>query len=602
MDEVVGRAEARAGEAASAASLEDEPKLEFWPFSKCYVGDYNHRPSEELGDISGLASGIAAVGLMNPACGRVVVRDGVELLEIYAGQRRFVAYPLAFPDRDGWFVNVRRNMTRAQAIAASIAENKDREDPSPLADALAAAKMVAECKGNRAEAAELLGWRLHRLNVCMRLMACSERVRQALRTDPPLPTGIAELLAGTTEEVQDELLASYLARTPRPSLADFKVEINARSKLLASAIFPKDKCTSCQFNSARQRALFENQMDDGLCLNASCYDTLTEEELAQRAEKLKTDYQRVHILRPGESLMVVPLQADGQYAVGSEQRSSCLMCKDYGALVSGLANNLGAIKTDFCFDSACNADKRRAFAMSQLPEEATSGNEGDVDEKTTTGSASKSGPNKASASQTAGRKAQSDKVKSEALEQVSLRPQIAEFRDGLYQKVILKEVAASPELSLKLLLTLATANRLSAVNSSGAREVCQSSKVLPGNLNIAAGIDVLSTHVFSADAPNVGRMVAGLSLLSVESLQRNELAAVVKCLRFDWGKHFELDRSFLQILTKTELRAVCVDVGLDGELENFEALFKEKLSVIVDGLLASKSFNYVGAIPRVLKP
>ena len=62
MDEVVGRAEARAGEAASAASFEDEPKLELWPFSKCYVGDYNHRPSEELGDIPGLASGIAEIG------------------------------------------------------------------------------------------------------------------------------------------------------------------------------------------------------------------------------------------------------------------------------------------------------------------------------------------------------------------------------------------------------------------------------------------------------------------------------------------------------------------------------------------------------------
>src|SRR3546814_14861890 len=45
---------------------------------------------------------------------------------------------------------------------------------------------------------------------------------------------------------------------------------------LGSACFDKSECTTCPFNSATQRALFETHVDDGYCTNAACFELKTE--------------------------------------------------------------------------------------------------------------------------------------------------------------------------------------------------------------------------------------------------------------------------------------------------------------------------------------
>ena len=45
---------------------------------------------------------------------------------------------------------------------------------------------------------------------------------------------------------------------------------------LAAAAFDKTECTSCPFNSASQRALFETHVDDGNCTNPGCFKLKSE--------------------------------------------------------------------------------------------------------------------------------------------------------------------------------------------------------------------------------------------------------------------------------------------------------------------------------------
>jgi hypothetical protein len=55
---------------------------------------------------------------------------------------------------------------------------------------------------------------------------------------------------------------------------------------LGAACFDKSECTTCPFNSATQRALFETHVDDGHCTNRECFELKTEaHEKAEREEQ-----------------------------------------------------------------------------------------------------------------------------------------------------------------------------------------------------------------------------------------------------------------------------------------------------------------------------
>src|SRR3546814_6143066 len=45
---------------------------------------------------------------------------------------------------------------------------------------------------------------------------------------------------------------------------------------LGGACFDKTDCTTCPFNSAAQRTLFETHVDDGHCTNPGCFQLKTE--------------------------------------------------------------------------------------------------------------------------------------------------------------------------------------------------------------------------------------------------------------------------------------------------------------------------------------
>ena len=217
-------------------------------------------------------------GMLQP----LLLRPKGDVFAIVAGERRYRAALDAFgPDAH---VPVRvREMTDQEAWEAAIDENDNRDDPSETEQADAAVRALMASHNDRAEAARRLGWSQAKLDRRLALAELSDTVKNAL-DERRIKVGHAELLAAVPGDKQDKALETILSAG---------LDVNKTRELLmrvtqdlGSACFDKTECTTCPFNSAAQRALFETYVDDGHCTNRECFQLKTEAvEKAEREEQ-----------------------------------------------------------------------------------------------------------------------------------------------------------------------------------------------------------------------------------------------------------------------------------------------------------------------------
>jgi len=191
---------------------------------------------------------------------------------IVAGERRYRAAQEAF-GADGDVPVVIRDMTDQEALEAAIDENDIREDASETEQADAAVRVLAACQDDRAEAARRLGWSPAKLARRVALANLSDSVKVAL-DERRIKVGHAELLAAVPGDKQDKALDTILTATL--DVGKTRELLMRVTQSLGAASFDKTECTTCPFNSASQRALFETHVDDGHCTNPGCYQLKTE--------------------------------------------------------------------------------------------------------------------------------------------------------------------------------------------------------------------------------------------------------------------------------------------------------------------------------------
>jgi len=219
--------------------------------------------------------GILQPILLRPAPGRE------DVFAIVAGERRYRAALEAY-GADAEVPVIVREMTDQQALDAAIAENDDRDDPSETEQADAAVRYLAACQNDRAEAARRLGWSRSKLDRRLALAELSETVKLAL-DERRIKVGHAELLAAIPADKQDKALETILASGLDVSKTrDLLMRVTQN---LAAACFDKTECTTCPFNSASQRTLFETHVDDGHCTNPGCFELKTQTAEAIRFEE-----------------------------------------------------------------------------------------------------------------------------------------------------------------------------------------------------------------------------------------------------------------------------------------------------------------------------
>ncbi len=224
-----------------------------------------------------LVASIGLRGMLQP----ILLRPKGEVYAIVAGERRYRAGLEAYgPDAE--VPVIIREMTDQEALDAAIAENDDRDDPSETEQADAAVRYLAACQNDRAEAARRLGWSRAKLDRRLALAELSDAVKLAL-DERRIKVGHAELLAAIPADKQDKALETILGSG---------LDVNKTRDLLmrvtqnlGAACFDKTECTTCPFNSAAQRTLFETHVDDGHCTNPGCFDLKTQTAEAIRFEE-----------------------------------------------------------------------------------------------------------------------------------------------------------------------------------------------------------------------------------------------------------------------------------------------------------------------------
>lgn len=243
-------------------------------------------------------------GLLQP----ILLRPKGDVYAIVAGERRWRAALEVFGP-DGEVPVLIRNMTDQEAWEAAIAENHDRDDPSETEQADAAVRTLMTCRNDRAEAARCLGWSQGKFDRRMALAELSDAVKTAL-DERRIKVGHAELLAAVPADKQDTALEAVLSNgldVNKTREALMRVTQN-----LGGACFDKSECTTCPFNSATQRALFETHVDDGHCTNRDCFELKTEDhEKAEREEQ-----ERI------EATARAPAPADADDADGSDDATA----------------------------------------------------------------------------------------------------------------------------------------------------------------------------------------------------------------------------------------------------------------------------------------
>jgi len=67
----------------------------------------------------------------------------------------------------------------------------------------------------------------------------------------------------------------------------------------------------------------------------------------------------------------------------------------------------------------------------------------------------------------------------------------------------------------------------------------------------------------------------------------------------DLGQHWTVNSDFLMLLTKSEIEAVCTDIGLAAEMKDFKKVVGGKKDEAIKAIMAS-GFDFTGKVPSFL--
>lgn len=559
--------------------------------------DFNYRRRYNEGKMASLRADIRARGIIQ----RVIVRPRDNgRFQLVVGNRRYRAFVAEFGQEAAVKSEVRL-LSDAEATAMMAAENGEREDPSIIEDAELASRMLGVVKGDRDEAARRLGWDRKKFDRRVALMNATQQVRDAY-LDDKIGVGHVELLAALRKEVQDRVISVFREKDQWPTLDQLKAMAEQSLQSLESAIFDRAECNGCQYNTGFQQAMFDTSFEGSRCTNKECFGKKTEAELEARQAKLKDTYQVVRIVRPGDNSTVIALRAEGKRPVGAEQAAACRTCANFGACVSGVPDSLGKVYEEVCFDQACNdqkvaahrqklKDAEEAAKQQQAGTAAPDAGGGNVSDSGTGGNTDNSGE---STTERPSRPASTASAS-------SIRNAIKEYRESIWRAVFHRAALKLPMLQNRMLLLALIAHRPGYLDNQKAIDA----------INKALGVDVptvgaktkkLMQIVMTLDQAKVGAAFQHLAAHVSKDMPIDDVVGFLQACEVKLDDHWKVNETFFDTLTKTELDAVCVEIGLaDAAGKHYAGLKNGAKKDFVKAMLKVEGFNYLGAIPKMMR-
>jgi len=558
------------------------------PIRKIKEG-FNYRRRYDPAKMASLQASIKEHGLIQPVTVRQSDSGDYQLI---AGGRRLRAYVAEF-GQEAAIPAIVRILSDAEATAAMIAENNEREDPSVIEDAEGAARMLSLCKGNRDEAARRLGWTRNKLERRLAIMNAIQPVRDAYLEDKIL-VGHVEILAALRKEVQVKVIEMMLSAPSMPTVEQLKAMAEQSLLGLEKAIFDRADCDGCQFNTGYQQSMFDTSFAGSRCTNRECFDSKTEQELDNRRQALTETYQVVRIVRPGDNMTVLPLRAEGPRGVGKEQDLACRTCGDFGACVSAVPDKMGNVYKDVCFNKGCNDQKVDAFAKASQNQKkaqdiaAAKGLKPQAHGATQAGEASTS------------KQAEADAMPESKPKVNSLRQAILDYREGIWRAIFSREALKSIALRNRALLVALVLNRSSDLDGhSAAKAIC---KDLGIELPFATDTARLLSELLKLDQAALANAMQQLPAHVSKTMPINEIKGFLQALEVCIEGYWKLNENFLDILTKAEIDAVCVEIGLaDAAGKHYDKLKNGPKADFIKAMLAVEGFEYIGAVPKMMR-
>lgn len=273
------------------------------------------QPRTDFGDISELASRLAAIGQLRPVLLRPKKGNRYECVD---GARRILAAKsLSWTEVEADV----QDMSDAEVSRAQLALG-DPSSVKPLnavEQGLAYADAMRKYRMSYAQAASWLGVTVEHVQTRSRLAHLTDSVR-ALLAAGRIKIGGAQLIASQLDEVQDEV-AEELARLYPAVRADgssgpitqAQVEqaLDRFTRRLADAPFDRERddltargaCSRCPDNTAAQRGLYDEPPASALCLSAQCWSEKVDVAWSDRVAQA----EKVHlpVLAEHEALMVL---------------------------------------------------------------------------------------------------------------------------------------------------------------------------------------------------------------------------------------------------------------------------------------------------------
>ena len=502
--------------------------------------------------------------------------------EIVAGERRWRAAKKVFGDEYEIPALV-RELDDGEADEAALIENIQRANMSPTEEAEAAARILGRCQGDRDEASRRLGWSRTTLDKRLALMNCSEKVRRAL-SERRIQLGHAELLAAVTRDRQDAVLEKLFTQTSLPTVVQFRGQLEQISRALGSAIFDKGECAACPHNSGNQQALFGEAIATGHCTHGTCFDAKAEAALDAKKASLSDDYPTIRIVRAGENFTLLQLVAEGDTGVGDEQAKACRACKSFGAAISAVPGKLGNVYPDLCFDASCNAKKVAARIKAEKERIAPAA------------SSSKGGAGKAASASKSSTKSD---AKAEAKVQDSQR--VKDYRLEVWRKALRRELMTNRESNLTVLIALSLSGNARHIGDTKLTKAL-SALAKQEYTSFTFKTDEAARVIAQSDESVREKMFLGLAASAADGIEEKTLVQLLKYLDIDLARYWKLCEEFLKLLTKSEIEAMCDEIGLKAGMGGaFAKTMSGKKDEIIKSLLNVASFSYEGKVPRSMR-
>ncbi|TAJ74122.1 MAG: PRTRC system ParB family protein [Sphingobium sp.] len=507
------------------------------PLSRIVKGDnprryFDRKKHEEM------VTSIRLRGIIQP----ILLRPRSDVFAIVCGERRYRA-GLEVYGPDGEVPVIIREMTDQEALEAAIAENDDRDDPSETEQADATVRYLAACQGDRAEAIRRLGWSRDKFDRRLALANLSEVVKTAL-DERRIKLGHAELLAAVPGDKQEKALETILKAG---------LDVNKTRELLmrvtqhlGSVCFDKSECTTCPFNSATQRALFETHVDDGYCTNAACFELKTEAAEVIRFEEEERAAKAARAAAP-------PPVETGDGDDKDDASDATVSSPDSPPRSEATMLDLGSTGTDAPTPAA---------------------------------------PTRPTISATAAHKP--------AVTARSIAARTTELREASWRTALARALAGNAEHARTTILVAAMSGTLSQIKadtltSRAGLLVGPAFPDLDYNAQIAA-IRALP----EARAVNVLSVIG--AAYAKDAISFAHVADLAKVFEVDLRDSWKVDQAFLERYTKGELKFIAQECGLVEHVgeKRFAKMLASKKPELITGMLNRIGFDWAGRLPSAM--